>query len=220
MSSAALLDADFGSESEDDNFNPAPASESDNEGAGDSNDELSSKQNGNDTDQRRRTSGDERNRSKDHGPTKGTSQRNGNLASGQIGDEADENGDAALDGSDAENGNGAAGDEEDDEDEDDDDDEDEEEDISVCQSQPLRAESDMPNLRLRVARESELVEIPETNTLMLKPKLTKKMRVMKRTKKDRQIHSSPTHIRMTLQTFRSAQISTIDGIGNSIVSAT
>lgn len=33
MSTNALLDQDFGSESEDDNFNPAPADESDNENA-------------------------------------------------------------------------------------------------------------------------------------------------------------------------------------------
>ncbi|KAL8947869.1 MAG: hypothetical protein Q9222_005896 [Ikaeria aurantiellina] len=36
MSSSALLDQDFGSESEDDNFNPAPADDSDHEAAGDS----------------------------------------------------------------------------------------------------------------------------------------------------------------------------------------
>lgn len=36
MSTGALLDQDFGSESEDDNFNPAPADESDNEVAANS----------------------------------------------------------------------------------------------------------------------------------------------------------------------------------------
>ena len=36
MSTAALLDADFGSESEDDNFNPAPVDGSDNDGAAES----------------------------------------------------------------------------------------------------------------------------------------------------------------------------------------
>ena len=36
MSSAALLDQDFGSESEGDNFKPAPAEDSDNDAAGDS----------------------------------------------------------------------------------------------------------------------------------------------------------------------------------------
>ncbi len=36
MATAALLDADFGSESEDDNFNPPPADVSDNDAAGDS----------------------------------------------------------------------------------------------------------------------------------------------------------------------------------------
>ena len=43
MSSAALLNQDFGSESEDDNFNPAPADDSDNEAAGNSDDEVSPK---------------------------------------------------------------------------------------------------------------------------------------------------------------------------------
>ncbi|KAI4217607.1 MAG: hypothetical protein LQ351_000203 [Letrouitia transgressa] len=41
MSSAALLDQDLGSESEDDNFNPAPADDSDNEDPGDSEPETS-----------------------------------------------------------------------------------------------------------------------------------------------------------------------------------
>ncbi|KAI4204757.1 MAG: hypothetical protein LQ348_001232 [Seirophora lacunosa] len=47
MSTNALLDHDFGSESEDDNFNPAPADESDNENAGgpDANDEPDAKPN-------------------------------------------------------------------------------------------------------------------------------------------------------------------------------
>ena len=40
MSSAALLNQDFGSESEDDNFNPAPAEDSDNDAAGDSDDDI------------------------------------------------------------------------------------------------------------------------------------------------------------------------------------
>ena len=40
MSTDALLDQDFGSESEDDNFNPAPADESDNEVPGDSDHEA------------------------------------------------------------------------------------------------------------------------------------------------------------------------------------
>lgn len=39
MSSAALLDQDLGSDSEDDNFNPAPAVESDNDAAGNSDDD-------------------------------------------------------------------------------------------------------------------------------------------------------------------------------------
>lgn len=55
MSSAALLDQDFGSESEDDNFNPAPADDSDNEAAGDSDAEVSSKPTKNGADKRRRS---------------------------------------------------------------------------------------------------------------------------------------------------------------------
>lgn len=46
MSSAALLDQDFGSESEDDNFNPAPAEESDNDAAEDPEDDVNVKSNG------------------------------------------------------------------------------------------------------------------------------------------------------------------------------
>lgn len=42
-SSAALLDQDFGSESEDDNFNPAPADDSDNDAAGESDADSSTK---------------------------------------------------------------------------------------------------------------------------------------------------------------------------------
>ena len=45
MSSAALLEADFGSESEDDNFNPAPADDSEVEEVGDFNDEVGLKSN-------------------------------------------------------------------------------------------------------------------------------------------------------------------------------
>lgn len=52
MSSAALLDQDFGSESEDDNFNPAPADDSDNEAA---EAEVSSKLTKNGADKRRRS---------------------------------------------------------------------------------------------------------------------------------------------------------------------
>ncbi|KAL9045042.1 MAG: hypothetical protein Q9214_001865, partial [Letrouitia sp. 1 TL-2023] len=41
MSSVALLDQDLGSDSEDDNFNPPPADDSDNEDPGDSEPEIS-----------------------------------------------------------------------------------------------------------------------------------------------------------------------------------
>lgn len=53
MSSAAHLDQYFGSESEDDNFNPVPAEDSDNDAAGDSEDGRNTGVNGN---QKRRRS--------------------------------------------------------------------------------------------------------------------------------------------------------------------
>lgn len=58
MSSAALLDQDFGSESEDDNFNPAPADDSDNEAAGGSNAEVNSKPAANGAEQKRQSTGE------------------------------------------------------------------------------------------------------------------------------------------------------------------
>ena len=121
MSSAALLDQDFGSESEDDNFNPAPADDSDNEAAGDSDAEVSSKPVANGAEQKRQSTG------KSHGggdgeDTKGTPpvkgnglQQNGRRESGE-GEEDEED----LDESAGEDLNGA------DDDEDEEDEEDEE----------------------------------------------------------------------------------------------
>ena len=56
MSSAALLDQDFGSESEDDNFNPAPAEGSDNDAAGNSDDDRNVTRKFSNTQGRRRSS--------------------------------------------------------------------------------------------------------------------------------------------------------------------
>lgn len=59
-SSTALLEQDFGSESEDDNFNPAPADESDNDAAGESDADSNAKKSTHTTEQKRRTVGEER----------------------------------------------------------------------------------------------------------------------------------------------------------------
>ncbi len=191
MSSAVLLDTDFGSESEDDNFNPAPADDSDIEDAGVSNDELGSNPGKKGVDQSRTASGN------DSKAPKGASQRNGHRNSG---DDAGLNGDDGQNDSDHNNGNGAKADEEEEEDlEDDEDDEDDDEPVCLCISPHLCPVSDH---LLRVGHENGLVETPETNISMLRPKLTRKMRATKRTRKDKQTRSSRTHIRTTLQTFR------------------
>ena len=54
MATSALLDADFGSESEDDNFNPAPADVSDNDAVGESDTENTAKHLGGQGEQPRR----------------------------------------------------------------------------------------------------------------------------------------------------------------------
>ena len=98
----SLLEEDFGSESEDDNFNPAPLGNSDSDPAGDSEDETNVATKPNGVQQRRRSSGGE--------------------VDGEANKNTKENG-LAVDG---------AGEEEDDEEEDDDeDDEDDEDAISV-----------------------------------------------------------------------------------------
>lgn len=136
MSTASLLHTDDGSESEEDNFNPAPADDSDNEAAGGSDDELNSRPNQNNADQRHRASDDDRNGGKDRRITKDAPQRNGNQVNDDVGEDEGENGADGLNDSDPDIGNGAGGDDEEDED-DEDDEEDEEEDISVCQRQVI-----------------------------------------------------------------------------------
>ena len=101
MSSADFLNQDFGSESEDDNFNPAPAGDSDNDAAGDSDGELNVTTKVNGTSQRKRPLG----------------QRNAGEEDEDIKDDGIEDADGV-------------GDEDDDEDEEEED-EDEEEAISV-----------------------------------------------------------------------------------------
>ena len=118
MSSAALLDQDFGSESEDDNFNPAPAEDSDNEAAGDSEAELSSKPTKNGAEQRRQSTvkdDEDGENTKGTPPVKGNGlQKNGRRGSGD-GEEDEEDGDES--GSEDLNGADYDDDEEDEEDE-------------------------------------------------------------------------------------------------------
>lgn len=109
MSSAALLEADFGSESEDDNFNPAPADDSEIEDAGEFKDEVGLKSVEKSADQKQVASGNI--------DTKDAPQQDVYL---DVGGKA-ENG---QDDSDQELGNAAGGDDEDEEDSEDDDDDD------------------------------------------------------------------------------------------------
>lgn len=116
MSSAALLDADFGSESEDDNFNPAPADDSEIEDVGDFNDEVGLKSEEKGVDQKKPVSGNN-----DSNATKDAPQRNGYLDAGEKVEDGRNDSDQDI-------GNAAGGDDEDEEDlEDDDDDDDDDE---------------------------------------------------------------------------------------------
>ena len=132
MSSAALLAEDFGSESEDDNFNPAPAEDSDNDAAGESDEEVDSRVNANNLEQRRRPSEQEADVGKDDadGSLVNGRQTNGH-GSRATANEKDEGSKESETG--RLNGGDEGGDPEDEEDEDDDEEEeDEEEAISVC----------------------------------------------------------------------------------------
>lgn len=97
----SLLEEDFGSESEDDNFNPAPLGNSDSDAAGDSEDETNVTAKTNGVQQRRRSSGGD--------------------IDGEAAKDTKENG-LDVDG---------AGEEDEEDEEDDDDDEDDEDAISV-----------------------------------------------------------------------------------------
>lgn len=110
MSSAALIEADFGSESEDDNFNPAPADDSEIEDVGDLNDEVGLKSEEKGVDQKQVTSG---NIDKGIAPQQ------------DVYLDARDKAEDGQDDSDQENGNAAGGDDEDEEDPEDDEDDDE-----------------------------------------------------------------------------------------------
>lgn len=110
MSSAALIEADFGSESEDDNFNPAPADDSEIEDVGDLNDEAGLKSEEKGVDQKQVTSG--------------------NIDTGiapqqDVYLDARDKAEDGQDDSDQGNGNAAGGDDDDEEDPEDDEDDDE-----------------------------------------------------------------------------------------------
>lgn len=135
MATSALLDADFGSESEDDNFNPAPADVSDNDAIGESDTEDPMRSNGNTSEQTRPTiQGDGHERDDKHGA--GVKQHND-----QSRRESRDDGDgAAMNGTHDVNGDGendaGVGDrdvdeEDEEEDDEDEDDEDDEEAVSV-----------------------------------------------------------------------------------------
>lgn len=112
MSSTALLGADFGSESEDDNFNPAPADDSETEDAGDFNDEVGLKSEGKGVVQKQAASGNN-----DSSSTKDAPQRNG-YSAGEKAEDGRNDSDQGI-------GNAAGGDDDDEEDPEDDEDDDE-----------------------------------------------------------------------------------------------
>ena len=123
---ANLLDTDFGSESEDDNFNPAPAVGSDDEGQGDSDNEEAVKEKTNGTSAARQPSNQAHHAEgtngtanpTDKGPNRGVKFRD--IAA----NDEDEEEDAVADELDDDLGGGIDDDEEDEEDE-------EEEDVTV-----------------------------------------------------------------------------------------
>ena len=123
MASTDLLDQGFGSESEDDNFNPAPAEDSENEAAGDSEAEnhRNSKQNGTHLQSRALAANDVKDEDDEDirdstEKVDGAERQNGPLEDEEGGDDDDVDGEAR---------------DEEEEEEDDDDDEDEEEVVSV-----------------------------------------------------------------------------------------
>jgi transcription elongation factor SPT5 len=90
-SSAALLDQDFGSESEDDNFNPAPADDSDNDAAGESVAQVGAKKSTHSTTEKRRTAGEGRAADGVENQMNGSSLEDGNLDQPEDEDEEGDN---------------------------------------------------------------------------------------------------------------------------------
>ena len=162
---ANLLDTDFGSESEDDNFNPAPAMGSDDEGLGDSDIE----ENVNHTTNRANSSRQSEAQDLDNGDAA----RNGDTdITGQRGTSGveDLNGDEEDDEEDGADGHKRNGDGMDDEEEDEEDEEDEDDEDAVtvslrsayvCNSCLINVRDDLGNVH---------VEILETSLSTSKPR--------------------------------------------------
>ena len=216
MSTAAFLNQDFGPESEDENFNPAPGQESDNDALGDSDNEgdASGQVNGNRSSRRaseQRGSEEEVDGGRITKPTKGNERTtNGHNIQGE-GDADESSKGRRVGGLD-----GAGDDDEDEDEEEEDEDEDDEEAISVGVDPPeVLAVLLTSN---RVDRESELGGIPGINFSMLRQKLTRRTKETKKTRKDKLTISSPTFIPTTVMKFRTALPEMIPGteilIGN------
>lgn len=123
MSTGALLDQDLGSGSEDDNFNPAPADESDNEGAGDSDpDARPSTKSGTDRRRSRQSDPDDVKEEDDEGHKDSASVLDGSKPF---------RGPGLNDEDEAENLNGGGADDEDEDEDDQEEDDDEEDVVSV-----------------------------------------------------------------------------------------
>lgn len=145
MTSAALLDQDFGSESEDDNFNPAPADDSDNDAAGENDNAVTERPRTNGSEQTRRPTHNE-----GHNDEEDTMARPKELhgtGRGRGGGVGGEDNDAVGEDDDDTKPNGAGGDDEDDE-EDDEDEDDEDEEVSVCLPSSTRSHPCLTNLQL------------------------------------------------------------------------
>lgn len=91
-SSAALLGQDFGSESEDDNFNPAPAEDSDNDAAGESDADSNAKRPTHSTEQKRQPVGEGRATDEVDTEKNGSSLANGKVEQADDEDEDEDNG--------------------------------------------------------------------------------------------------------------------------------
>ena len=172
MSSGALLDQDFGSESEDDNFNPAPAEESDNEGA----DELENDVNGGSnadmvrrrsTDQRIDEDGDEDEQNSQQSPPERVNGRQ-QSRNGSLDPKSEDEEDYQR------NQNGDRGHGDDDDEEEDEEDDDDEDAISV-RLHPKNVVR-LSLSQSRVGHVNGFVEIPEINSLMLRLRSMKKMK--------------------------------------------
>lgn len=217
-SSAALLGQDFGSESEDENFNPAPADESDNEAAGDSDAEVNIEPNSNGVEPGQRPakeqqSEDDIENKQGIADVRVTGQQSNGRGASSAGDGNE--GDANESG--AEDLGGALEDEEDDDDEDEDEDPDDA--VSVGLPQPKYLLYLTSDELIRVGPGRESAETRETSTLTLKPRWMKKMKATRKMKRDRRIPSLPTHTPMTFMLFHWVVRRMIGDTENSIASA-